>query len=105
MKSHPVTKKDDGIRIKGRWVIPQKQNGLYAVAWHPLGGQPDLSVLCALSDLLSGMEEAEIRLAPDETAYIVNLTGGEAEKVLKLLEQENARTLFETSVSGMGSAT
>ena len=51
---HPVTKKDDGIRIKGRWVIPQKQNGLYAVAWHPLGGQPDLSVLCALSDLNGG---------------------------------------------------
>ena len=102
---HPVTKKDDGIRIKGRWVIPQKQNALYAVAWHPLGGQPDLSVLCALSDLLSGMEEAEIRLAPDETAYIVNLTGGEAEKVLKLLEKDNARTLFETSVSCIGSAT
>ena len=42
----------------------QKQNGLYAVAWHPLGGQPDLSVLCRLSDLLGEMEGAEMRLAP-----------------------------------------
>ena len=38
--------------------------------------------LCALSDAIQDMEDVEIRLAPDETAYIINLTGSEAEKVL-----------------------
>ena len=100
-----VEKAGDGVRVSGRWVTAQKQNGLYAVAWHPLGGQPDLSVLCRLSDLLGEMEGAEMRLAPDETAYIVNLTGGEAERVLSLIQDDNAGTLFEASVSCIGSAT
>ena len=34
--------------------------------------------------MIADMEEAEVRLAPDETAYIINLTGTEAQKVLEL---------------------
>ena len=47
------------------------------------------------------MEDVELRLAPDETAYIVNLTGEEAQKVLKVTE-DGAETIFETSVSCIG---
>lgn len=41
---------------------------------------------------------------PDETAYIINLTGTEAEAIIKLTE-DSARTLFETSVSCIGAST
>ena len=43
-----------------------------------------MDALCALSDALNRMEGAEMRLAPDETAYIINLTGAEAEAVREL---------------------
>lgn len=58
---------------------------------------------CALSDLLADMEDAEMRLAPDETAYIVNLTGDEAKLVLAATG-DGAETLFETSVSCIGAS-
>ena len=51
--------------------------------------------------MIADMEEVELRLAPDETAYIINLTGEEAEKVLKATE-DSAETVFETSVSCIG---
>ena len=100
----PVTKAGDGMSVAGPRVIQQKQPGLYAVAWHPIGGQPDLNTLCALSDALADMDGTEMRLAPDETAYIINLTGSEATKILALTA-DGAHTLFETSVSCIGGAT
>ena len=44
-----------------------------------------------------------MRLAPDETAYIINLTGDEAKKVLAITE-DSAASLFETSVSCIGAS-
>lgn len=105
LQPQTVTKTGDGSTVSGARVVAQKQPGLYAVAWHPLGGQPNLDVLCRLSDLLSGMEAVELRLTPVESAYIVNLTGDEARKVLELTEEDTAHTLFETSVSCIGGAT
>ena len=108
LDAHPedraVTKTGDGTRAAGARVLPQKQAGLYAVAWHPIGGQPAVETLCALSDALADMEAVELRLAPDETAYIVNLTGAEAEKVLAVTA-DSAQSLFETSVSCIGGLT
>ena len=49
------------------------------------------------------MEEVELRLSPDETVYIINLTGSEAQKVLDATA-DGANTLFETSVSCIGSS-
>ncbi len=95
----------DGSTASGPRVIEQKQPGRYAVVWHPLGGQPDLETLCALSDALAEMDGAEMRLSPDESAYIVNLTGSQAQKVLALTEADSARSLFETSVSCIGGST
>lgn len=78
----PCTKTGDGSTAAGPRILPQKQKGLYTVLWHPLGGQPSLDSLCALSDLLQTIPQAELRLAPDEGAYIINLTASEAEQVL-----------------------
>ena len=104
VRPRAVTKAGDGSAAAGSRVIPQKQPGLYAVAWHPIGGQPGVDELCALSDLIAGMEGVELRLAPDETAYIVNLTGREAAQVLDATG-DGARTPFETSVCCIGGAT
>ena len=101
----PVHKTGDGTQAQGPRVLAQKQPGLYAVAYHPLGGQPELHTFLALCDALAQMPGAELRLAPDEGAWIVNLTGGEARRVLALTEKDSAQSLFETSVSCIGAAT
>lgn len=100
-----VTKTGDGSTVTDARVIPQKQDGLYAVAYHPIGGQPDKDVFLALCDLIGEIPDAELRLAPDETAYIVNLTGAEAVRVLALTENDAAHTAFEASVSCIGAST
>lgn len=103
---HPASlgKTGDGSVVSGPRVLEQKQPGLYTVVWHPIGGQPDPAVLCAVSDAMEKMPGAELRLSPDETAYLVNLNGAEARTMLDLT-RDSARTLFESSVSCIGGAT
>lgn len=107
LRIQPVVKKivkaGDGGQVFGRRVAGQKQEGLYCVAWHPVGGIPDVGAFCALTDAVCGMESVEMRLAPDETAYIINLTAQEAEKVLEITKG-GAETTFETSVSCIGAS-
>lgn len=98
-----VSKQPDGSAPESSRIFFQKQQGLYTVMWHPLGGQPSAETFCKLAEYLAGVSEAEIRLSPDESAYIVNLTGKEAEKVLELTE-DGASSLFETSVSCIGAS-
>lgn len=85
-------------------ITAQKQPGLYAVLWHPIGGQPSVKTFCRLADLVAGIPDAELRLLPDEGAYIINLTGKEADQVLAATS-DGAASLFETSVSCIGAAT
>lgn len=100
---HEPEKCGDGTRASGKRVIAQKQNGLYAVAYHPIGGVPQTTKFAELYDTIKDMEDVEVRIAPDETIYIINLTGSEAEKVLAATA-DGAQNLFETSVSCIGSA-
>lgn len=99
----PVTKSGDGTSVSGLRVLEQKQKGLYTVIWHPVGGQPKAQSLCALSDIVAEAEDVEMRLAPDQTAYIINLTGAEAQKVMEATP-DSAESLFETSVSCIGAS-
>lgn len=98
----PITKRGDGVSVKDTRVIPQKQQGLYAVAYHPIGGVPAPSKFGELYSVIKDMEDVEIRIAPDETIYIINLNGTEAGQVLAATE-DGAKNLFETSVSCIGS--
>lgn len=100
----PVSKQGDGVTVDHPRAIPQKQPGLYTVLWHPIGGMADPDVFCTLSDALSQIPQTELRLSPDESAYIINLTGQETEKVLELTK-DSGETLFETSISCIGAAT
>ena len=90
------------VRLSGRRVIAQKQNGLYAVSYHPVGGVPETAKFAELYAVIESMEDVEVRIGPDEQIYIINLTGEEAEKVLSVTA-DSARTLFETSVACIGS--
>ncbi len=96
-----IMKKPNGAAPKDGRVIPQKQEGLYAVAYHPVGGCPKPEKFRELYDVIRDMDEAELRIAPDETAYIINLDGAETERVLAAT-QDGAENLFETSVSCIG---
>ncbi len=107
LEIHPrrpeVQKKEDGTRISGKRILPQKQNGLYTVAYHPIGGCPAPGKFRELYETIKDMEEVEIRIAPDETLYVINLTGSEAETVCRVTA-DGAETLFETSVSCIGAS-
>lgn len=103
--SEGISKTGDGSTATDPRVIPQKQDGLYTVAYHPIGGQPDKEVFLALCDLIQEIPDAELRLSPDETAYIVNLTGTEAVRVLSVTDEDAAHSPFEASVSCIGAST
>lgn len=98
-----LEKTGDGTEALGKRILPQKQQGLYAVAWHPLGGVPAARKFRELYGLLKDMESVELRIGPDETVYVVNLNGSEAVKV-EAVTEDGAQNLFETSVSCIGSS-
>ncbi|MFG6383381.1 MAG: nitrite/sulfite reductase [Lachnospiraceae bacterium] len=98
-----ITKQGDGSIIKHPRVIPQKQEGLYAVFYHPIGGSPKPTFFRKLYHTLLPMKEAIVRLSPDESLYVINLTASEAKKILAFTE-DGSQTLFETSVSCIGAA-
>ena len=98
-------KTGDETVFTGSNAIEQKQEGLYALAWHPIGGMPDPAVFCeAPQTLVREIEGVELRLAPYETAYIINLTGEEAERLNAIIQKDMAQSLFETSVSCIGAS-
>lgn len=97
-----VDKAGNGELTDGR-AIPQKQAGLYAVAYHPIGGVLSAEKPAQLHALLKDMPGAECRVAPNETLYVINLTAAEAEKVLDVTE-DSAKTAFEHSVACIGAA-
>lgn len=96
----PVEKAGEGQITHAR-AIRQKQPGLYAVEYHPIGGALPLEKPAALYALLRDMPQAECRLAPNETVYIINLTAEEARLVLEATA-DGAVTVFEHSVACIG---
>lgn len=97
-----ITKAGTGTISHPRAIL-QKQNGLYAVSYHPLGGSPNPAFFRNLANMIKDMPEVVVRIAPDESLYIINLTASEAEKVLELTN-DGANTLFETSVACIGAS-
>lgn len=107
MAIHPepvpsVSKPIEDVPSDMRRIFRQKQDGLYYVAYHPVGGDPSLEVLMRIRDAIADIAGAELRISPDSTIYIVNLGGSEAVRVSEATEG-GADTLFETSVSCIGS--
>ena len=100
LQPSPVCKTGAGSLEDAR-VIPQKQPGLYAVKYHPIGGCLPVDKPAELLAAMADMPEVECRVAPDETLYIINLTADEA-KTMLAVTQDGAVTEFEHSVACIG---
>ena len=85
-------------------IMAQKQDGLYAVFYQPLGGYLSPEKLAGLSEAISDMEAVELRITPEEGLYIINCDATEAKK-LAALTDDSAKTLFEQSVACVGNTT
>lgn len=103
VEKHEVNKAASKDILKDRRVIMQKQPGLYAVFYQPIGGMIKPEVLFALEEAMRDMEEVEIRLTPEEGMYIINCNPAEAQKLLDITA-DGANSLFETSVACVGNS-
>jgi ferredoxin-nitrite reductase len=86
-----------------RRVIAQKQAGLYAVKYHPVGGSPKVDFFGRIYETIKDMDQVELRIAPDESVYIINCTADEAIRVLEATP-DSAATIFEESVACIGAS-
>lgn len=90
--------------IGSKRVYAQKQDGLYAVYYQPIGGMIEPNALVKLYETIKDMDAVELRVTPNEGIYVINLTPSEAEKVLAVTA-DGARNIFETSVACVGAKT
>lgn len=105
LQPEETIKEGDDTAPRDSWqVFLQKQEGLYAVRWHPVGGSPDLEVLKQVNDAIQSMEGVEIRLTPNQGSWIINLTGQEANRIMDLIAADSAKNDFDTSVSCIGAS-
>ena len=100
--SMPVEKSGDGQLSHPR-ATAQKQSGLYAVKYHPKGGNLPPKKLRQLYETIRDMELVEGRLSPDGSVYFINLTAKEAQALLDITS-DSAATPFQRSVSCIGGA-
>ncbi|MGE0015224.1 MAG: nitrite/sulfite reductase [Candidatus Methanomethylophilaceae archaeon] len=96
----PLNKKGSGT-TEGKRIRPQKQDGLYYVSYHPIGGDPKPSKLEEIYETIRDMPQVGLRTSPDQTLYVINCTAEEAEKVVSVTG-DGAETLFESSISCVG---
>lgn len=96
-------KKEDLSLLSGPRIIKQKQPGLYAVSYHPIGGCPVPAKFSELYSLIEEIEDAELRLSPDQGMYLINLP---AEKALEIqaATSDGAHTALGHSVACIGAS-
>lgn len=82
-------------------VIKQKQEGWYAVSYHPPGGKPEPDFFARLQERICDFPKTKLRLTPDQGFYVINLTKKEAEKILEFTP-EDMGTVFERSTACIG---
>lgn len=75
-------------------ILPQKQQGLYAVAYHPIGGIVPVKKFGEIYNIIKDIGDAEVRIAPDETLYIINLNASQAKEIAAITE-DGAKTCLK----------
>lgn len=109
LSSSPITKKSTASSeealteelLKNDRIIPQKQDGLYAVAYVPVGGRVRSDFFGTLYKTISNMEDVKIRLTPTQSMYIINLTAREAKEILEITT-DSADSIFACSTACIG---
>jgi len=99
-----ITKTGNEDVCNDRRILAQKQHGLYAVYYHPIGGSLTPQKLQELYDCIRDMEAVELRLTPQQGVYIINCTADEAKRVLAVT-RDGARNTFEESTACIGAST
>ena len=100
VKPDVINKTGDG-EISNPRIIKQKQKGLYAVEYHPIGGNPNPEFFAKIYEVINNMKEVKLRITPDQGVYVINLTAAEAQRVLEATK-DGANTLFERSTACVG---
>ncbi|MEG0669936.1 nitrite/sulfite reductase [Clostridium sp.] len=91
--------------VESNRLFPQKQQGLYSVYVHPIGGQLGILDLQKIIDEINDVEDVDIRLAMTEGVYFRNLNGKEAERLLAITENITSKTMVKQSVACIGAPT
>lgn len=86
-------------------LILQKQKGLYAIEVKPFGGYLSVEELGELVALVEAYEGTNVRLTMDQSLYITDLKGKEAEEVLKATESIGEKGIMEKVVACTGADT
>lgn len=102
VRAETVDKISEGEIQKER-VIPQKQKGLYAVCYHPVGANLPPDKPRQLYETIKDMPQVECRISPDGTLYIIHLSALEVPAVLEATS-DSVVTPFEQSVCCIGAA-
>lgn len=97
------TKKGNGSPEPSKRILEQKQEGLYAVYYQPIGGDLKPEKLKELYEVIKDMDGVEARITPEEGMYFINCTAEEAKKI-EAATVDGANTLFETSVACIGNS-
>lgn len=100
--NHEIHKTGDG-NIIDRRIIAQKQTGLFAVYYHPIGGGFSPKKLVEIYEVIKDMEDVELRITPQQGVYIVNCTAQEAQTLLDITT-DGAQSEFEESVGCIGAS-
>lgn len=101
-----VVQKNVNVHQTGNdFILPQRQEGKYAVILHPLCGQLMVEDGKKIRDILNELPEAEIRLSMDEAMYVRNLTKAQAEMMVDAMKDTMMMTKLSTSVSCVGTPT
>lgn len=103
VKAEEITKQGVKADFNSKYLIEQKQSGLYAVKFHPIGGNLTPQMLEKLYETIKDMDAVSLRVTPDETIYIINCNGGESKTVLDATSS-GARKDIEESVSCIGAS-
>lgn len=97
-----INKKGERISFQDERVIKQKQEGLYSVYVHPIGGQLKLKDIENILAEADKIKDFEIRLSMSEGMYIRNLTGKEALNVFELTKNIGGTFDLEYSAACIG---
>lgn len=102
IKPKVYNKKGIVIENKNTRLYSQKQEGLYSVYLHPVGGQLKIEELEVILKELESCDDAEIRLSMTEGVWFRNLNGEEAKRILNVTEDIGGETNLDQSVACIG---
>lgn len=98
-----VEKSGQDICEENTRIREQKQEDLYYVSFHPIGGYLSLDQFAHLYQLIAPLNQVEIRLNPEGGLYVINCNAKEARLVYGETTQ-GASDDFESSIACVGQA-